>query len=109
MPRTAITPQQVTSAGLALATEPANVDGNSIKQGVLLQVANASAASVNVTVVTPGVVDGDLTIADRVVAVAAGATRIIGRLGDVYRQPSDGTVHVNYSAVTSVTVAAIQP
>lgn len=108
MARTAITPQQVTSAGLVLATEPANVDGNSVKTGALLQLTNGSAGSINVTVATPGTIDGDLAIPDRVVAVAAGETRIFGRLGPVYHQ-SDGTVHVNYSAVTSVTVAAIQP
>ena len=108
MARTAVTPQNVTSAGVVLATEPANVDGNSIKTGTLFQVTNGSAASINVTVVTPGLIDGDLAIPDRVIAVAAAATRLIGRLGPVYHQ-SDGTVHINYSAVTSVTVAAIQP
>jgi hypothetical protein len=108
MPRTAITPQQVTSAGLTVATEPANVDGNSIPAGTILEVGNASAGSINVTAVTPGTVDGDLALPNRVVAVAAGATVLIGRLGPVYHQ-SDGTIHVNYSAVTSVTVAAIRP
>lgn len=105
--RTAITPQQVTSAGLVPATEPANVDGNSIPVGAILQVTNASAGSINVTVPTPGAVDGDLPLPDRVVAVGAGVTALIGRLGPVFHQ-SDDTIHVNYSAVTSVTVAAIK-
>lgn len=109
MPRTAITPQQVTSAGLTVATEPANVDGNSIPPGVLLEVDNASAGSIDVTVVTPGTFDGDLALPDRTVAVAAGVTVLIGRLGPVYHQ-TDDTIHVNYpSGVTSVTVAAIKP
>ena len=100
-------PQTATSAGLTPATEPANVDGNSIEVGAALQVLNSSAASVNVTVVTPGLVDGDLALPDRVVAVAAGAVKLIARLGPIYHQ-DDGTVHVNYSAVTTVTVAALK-
>jgi hypothetical protein len=109
MARTAITPQQVTSAGLTVATEPANVDGNSVPPGVLLEVDNGSAGSINVTLVTPGTFDGDIALPNRTVAVAAGATTIIGRLGPVYHQ-TDDTIHVDYpSGVTSVTVAAIKP
>lgn len=107
MARTAVTPQQVTSSGLVAATEPANVDGNSIPVGAVLQVDNASAGSINVTIPTPGSIDGDLPLPDRVVAVAAGATALIGRLGPVFHQ-SDDTIHIDYSAVTSVTVAAIK-
>lgn len=109
MPRTAITPQKATSAGLALVTEPGNVDGHSlpIERGVVLVVSNGSAGSINVTLVTPGTADGDLAIPDRIVAVPAGATRYFGNLDAVYRQ-SDGSVHVNLSAVASVTVAALR-
>lgn len=108
MARSAVTPQTVTSSGLVPATEPANVDGHSFtpKPGRALRVTNGSAASVNVTVVTPGVADGDLPIPDRVVAVAAGTTRYFAGLGPVFRQ-ADGTVHINYSAVASVTVALL--
>lgn len=108
MARTAITAQVATPAGLAPAFEPANVDGNSfvLRQSRALRVKNGSGASVNVTIPTPGTVDG-LAIADRVVAVAAGADMLIGLgRGDVYRQ-TDGSVYVDYSAVTSVTVAVI--
>lgn len=108
MARTAITPQKATSAGLAPTTEAANVDGNSypVKAGRLLRVTNGSAGPINVILVTPGMADGDLALPDRVGAVAAGATRYFGSLDAVYRQ-SDGSVHVNYSAVTTVTVAVI--
>jgi hypothetical protein len=106
MARTAITPQKPTSAGLALATEPANVDGHSLPHDALLVVANASAGPINVTLVTPGVVDGDLAVPDRIVAVPAGASRYFGALDRIFRQ-ADGTAHVDLSAVASVTVAAI--
>lgn len=109
MARTVITPQKAASAGLALATEPGNVDGHSlpIERGVVLLVNNGSAGSINVTLVTPGSADGDLALPDRVVAVPAGASRYFGNLDAVYRQ-LDGTVHVDLSAVASVTVAAIR-
>lgn len=108
MPRTAITPQRATSAGLAPAYEAANGLGNSfpLVAGRALHVKNASAAAVTVTVPTPGTVDG-LAIADRTISVAAGGDQLIG-LGTnaAYRQP-DGTALVDYSAVASVTVAVI--
>ena len=108
MARTAITPQAPTSAGLALVAEAANADGHSIpSEGAVLKVINGSGGSINVTLVTPGSADASLAIPDRVVAVPAGETRYFGDLDAVYRQP-DGTVHVNLSAVVSVTVAALQ-
>ena len=108
MARSGITPQLVTSSGLSPATETANVAGNSYAptRGRVLRVTNGSAASVDVTLVTPGLADADLAIPDRIVAVAAGVTRYFGGLDAVYRQ-ADGTVHINYSAVTSVTVALL--
>jgi hypothetical protein len=113
MPRTAITPQAATSAGLAITFEPANVLGNSFAaaRGRALHVKNGSGSSINVTLPTPAVADGDLSIDSRIVAVAAGAHTVIG-LGasssaGIYAQPVTGVVHVDYSAVTTVTVAVI--
>ncbi|RBY82681.1 hypothetical protein [Blastococcus sp. TF02A-26] len=108
MARTAITPQVATPAGLTPAFEPANVDGNSfvLRQARALRIKNGSGVSINVTLPTPGTVDG-LAIADRVVAVPAGADMLIGlSRGDAYRQ-TDGSVYVDYSAVASVTVAVL--
>lgn len=106
MPRTAITPQVVTAAGVAVSYEPANVDGNSVPVDTrsIVHVKNASAGAVTVTSPTPGQAEG-LDIADRVVSVPASAERMF-RVTGVLRQ-SDGTAHLNYSAVTSVTVAVI--
>lgn len=109
MPRTLITPQKVVSTGLAVVTEAANVLGNSVQQSPdrWLQVTNGSGGSINVTVQTPGIVDGDLAVPDRVVAVPAAATRHIAVGNAAYRQP-DGTVNIDYSAVASVTVACLE-
>lgn len=107
MPRTAITPQRVEVTGTAAVPEPANVDGNSVGFDAhrALVVRNGSAAAINVTFPTVGTVDG-LAVPNRVVAVAAGAERVF-RLSTLAVQPG-GVVHVDYSAVASVTVYVLE-
>jgi hypothetical protein len=106
VPRTAIAQQTITSAGLAPTYEAANVDGNSFSlvQGRIFHVKNGSAAAVTVTFPTPQTVDG-LDVAERAVSVPAAGERFVslGTAG-AYRQ-TGGVAHVDYSAVTSVTVA----
>jgi hypothetical protein len=76
-------------------------DGNTF-----LHVKNGGGSSINVTIQTPGTVDG-LTVSDLVVAVAAGAEKMIGPFPPgIYNQ--SGEVYVDWSAVTSVTMAAIK-
>lgn len=111
MARTAITPQAAAATGPAITFEPANATGNSFRtaRGRALHVKNGSGGSINVTLPTPATANG-LAVADRVVAVAAGAHSVIG-LGaasgaGIYAQV-DGSVHVDYSSATSVTVAVI--
>ena len=113
MPRTVVTPQAVTSAGLGPTFEGANLvngDGHMYLWGDkrILVVVNGSGASVNVTVQTPGSIDGTLAIPDRVVAVPAGATRYMEFENEAYRQP-DGMVYFQFSANTTITLAVIQP
>jgi hypothetical protein len=109
--RTAITPQVGTSAGAAVTFEAANALGNSFRpaRGRAVHVKNGSVSSMNVTLPTPATADG-LAVADRVIAVAAGAHTVVA-LGaasgaGIYAQP-DGSVNLDYSAVTSVTVAVV--
>jgi hypothetical protein len=78
-----------------------------------LHVKNGSAASINVTLQTPVQV-GALAVAENVVAVPAGAERMVGRLRPgVYNRASGsvdpGTVYVDFSDVTTVTVALLNP
>lgn len=65
--------------------------------------------SITVTVPTPATADG-LAVDDRAITVAAGAHTVIGlgatSAAGIYAQ-LDGSVHVDYSAVTTVTVAVI--
>ena len=113
MARTTITSQRPTSAGLAPAYEPANVDGNQYRltPGRVLHVKNGSGADLTVTVPTPAsadrLVDG-LAVPDRTYTIATAAERLIA-LGTspAYRQ-AGGVAHINYSAATSVTVALFE-
>lgn len=78
-----------------------------------IHVINGGGSPCNVTVPTPATVGG-LAIEDKVVAVPAGEDRMIGTFDPgLYNQPSGGTdsgnVYVEYSQVTSVTVAVIKP
>jgi hypothetical protein len=109
VPRTAITPQKATSAGPSITFEPANNLGNSFtpQKGRALIVRNGSGSTVTLTLPTPGTADG-LAIADRTVSVAAAAQAHVGlgAFAGIYGQ-ADGSVNVDYSAVTSVTVAVV--
>lgn len=110
MARTALAVQQVERAGLEPAFTAANVDGHSIANTgkEALYVVNEDVGSINVTVVAPGTVDG-LAVADRVVAVPGGESRILGPYPkNVYDQPGTEVIHVDFSAVTDVTVAALR-
>lgn len=89
--------------------EPATSGGDDCATGagVLLVVNNGSGGSITVTLATPETVDGDLTVQDRAVAVAAGAEAVIP-VTDRYRNPSTGRCAITYSGVTSLTVAVIR-
>jgi hypothetical protein len=113
MARTALATQPVADEGTVIAMTAANVDGHVIDGGgdVILKVTNGGGGSINVTVQTAATQNG-LAVAEQVVAVAAGATKYIGRFDpSTYDRPSGaadpGDVYVDFSGVTTVTVAAI--
>lgn len=102
----------VPDAGAVVALSAAPTDGDIIEfaANTFLVVDNASGGSINVTLVNPNTEYG-LDVADRVVAVAAGARKHIP-VPSYMKQPVGtldasvdvgGKVLVNYSAVTSVT------
>lgn len=75
----------------------------------VLAVYNGSGAPINVTVDTPdtGTSDGlPITVGQRVVAVPAGAGRLIDTRSKAYRQAT-GNVHVDLSASTSVKLGTV--
>jgi hypothetical protein len=75
--------------------------------GLFLALKNGDSAAHTVTLATPQTVDGDLTVSDRTVSVAAGKTSVIP-LTDRYRDPATGRAALTYDGVTSVSVAVIR-
>lgn len=111
MARTALTVNEVDKDGLVITLSSANADGHSMavdrNAANYIEVLNGSGSSITVTIPTPGTIGG-LAIADRAVSVAAGArTKISLEDRDLYVQ-SDGTIHVDFSAVTTVTCGAFK-
>ncbi len=110
MARTAITEQQITSAGLEATYVAANADGNKFNNTdrTLFHVKNGGGGDVTLTFQTPGTVDG-LAIAERTVVCTAGEERFWRGQPSIYNQPTTdaGMVYVDYSGVVSVTVAAL--
>lgn len=107
MARTALVTQTPTYSGTVptyAAADAANGMYFSNTGRSILHVKNGGGGSINVTIATPGTADG-LALPDQVVAVAAGAEKMISlRNTGVYTQP-DGTTYVDFSGATSVTVA----
>lgn len=114
MARTDVTEQAVTAAGKVATYAAANVDGHAFvpTNRRLLHIKNAGAAALTVTVQTDVTRDGDLKLPNRTVALAAGADAFIGPFDpNVYAQragTNKGKTLVDYSAVTSVTVALLE-
>jgi hypothetical protein len=101
-----LTLQQAPVTGLAdLVFDPADALGDDVPAaaGAALLVRNDDGTSKTVTVTTPGTVSG-LAIEDPQVVIAAGDIAVIPLVSRVF----GSTVQVAYSAVTSVTVAAVQ-
>lgn len=95
-------------AGAAAAPVAANAGGDTVAPGSRVNILNGGGSSIDVTVVTPGTAARGLAIADRVIACPNGSG-IAGLTSfdvpaDAYADPSDGLVHLTYSAVTSVTI-----
>lgn len=104
-------PLSLTDVALA-GTDPhptaANTDGHSIvwARDVAL-VVRTGATTTNITIDVPNTVNG-LAIADRgPVTIPINSTRIFPIGAAEYRQP-DGTVSVDYSAITNVLVGVIR-
>lgn len=104
----ALTYQQAQIAGVPLTFAAASAGGDTVfpnDHGVVL-VRNSGGASINVTIAVPGNTKYGIANPDPVVAVAAAATVAIGPFPADLGDPADGLVHLTYSSVTAVTVAA---
>jgi hypothetical protein len=105
-----LTVQQLAQAGTLVVPVAAAVGGDElpIDTKTSLRVVNGSGSSINVTIASQLPAEPGLTPANLVVAVAAGTTREI--LFNPSRPWADtlGRAHATYSAVTTVTVAAVR-
>ncbi len=108
--RAALTVQQIARTGLKptyAAAVPA--DGHKFQNTgrEFLHVKNGAGAPINVTIQTPGTVDG-LAVGELIVAVTNAEERMIGPFPtNIYNQ-ADGMVYLDYSSETSVTVAVVR-
>lgn len=108
--RTALTSTRITTSGVQDTLASANADGNKFYNNSrkFMEIANGYTATITATFETPVTWMG-LAIADKIVAVPAGQTYFIGPFrADLYNRSAmgdKGMVYVNYSGVTSVTVA----
>lgn len=111
MARTTLAVQTISRDGITPSFTAANVDGHEINNSgrMFLYVKNGDASPITVTIVTPGTVDG-LAVADKTVTVPATDEEVIGPFPPQYYNQAPGetdTVFVDFSAVTSVTIAAL--
>lgn len=111
MAYTALAVQEISEQGTVPAFTAANAGGHFVAVPALLYVKNAGVGSINVTVQSPKTVEGR-GVADDVIAVANGAEKIIAlRSRDLLVRPAApdaGYAYVDFSGVTSVTVALIR-
>lgn len=116
MARAELSLQAIARTGLNATYSGAVTDGHAIdnvSHKTLIHVKNASGGSVDVTVITQNTVDG-LAIADLVVAVPASEERMIGPFPHAVYCKNDTdlsithAVWIDYSATTSVTIAALK-
>lgn len=109
MARTSLTVQDISISGVTPSYSSANVDGNSFANDgdVFLHVKNGSGSDITLTVQTPAKVNG-VDIEEVTVTVSAGSEEMVGPFPTTTFNQSGGVVYADYSAVTTVTVAAIK-
>ena len=102
------TSESIPTAGLAPTYNAASAGGDKLApgEGVFIHVKNGSASPITVTLATPQTVD-TLAVADRTVSVPNAAERFIA-VPNLYRDPADGLAAITWSAVTTVTFAAMR-
>lgn len=103
--------QTITAAGLAPTYGSANAGGDKVSLGasnIFVHVKNGGGSSITVTVTTQANSYKGLTVPDRTVTVAAGGERMIGPIDPALHADTNNQASIGYSAVTSVTVAALR-
>lgn len=108
MPRTAITPQNIVSSGLAATYNSGdNTNGMSVPWSprLVLILKNTTGGAVVYTFPIPGTVDGQAVASKTVSVPATTGERIVGPFPSSYMQ-SDGNLNIDIAA-TGTTIAAL--
>jgi hypothetical protein len=112
MARLPLTVQEVAVTGLSLAADAmgaANADGFSVlndgDKRTFFMCKNGGGSPITLTIQTAATRDG-LAVADRTIAVAAGARVLAGPFNPALYNRSDGLIYVDFSGVSSVTFGA---
>lgn len=99
------TPTSVGAVTVYTTAQLQNTFTNTGRQVLLVK--NGSGSSINVTIKGQLQVDGT-TVADKVVAIGAGAEKLIGPISPQVYNDSTGSCEVDISVITTVTIALIQ-
>lgn len=108
-----LTLQSLTSAGLTPTTVAATGGGDTVALASasddrsFLQVTNGAGTSMTVSIADPGVTPAGNAGTVVPITVAAGATKLIP-LSSASVNSTTGLISISYSAVTTVTVAAVR-
>lgn len=111
MPRTALTAQKFTASGLDAQYVIPDALGVSFRNTgkCVLHVKNGSGASITLTPKIGKQVLGQSVASSPATTVAAAGAQFFGPFVDDYEQPGlNDTVYVDFSAVTTVSVALLQ-
>lgn len=104
MARTALLVQRPDADGMIPSYAAANVAGHSFTAvNAFIHVKNGGGSGITITLPSPGTVE-ELAIADRTIAVAAGAEVMFVPSAAV--KDASGSMNIDFSSVTSVTIAA---
>jgi len=108
MARTALAVQSAAITGLETVYTAANADGHMVANNgeMFLHVKNAAVADITVTL--KSIADPWGRTGDKVITVTAAEERMIGPIPPLLYNQADGTVNVDFSAVVTVTVAAVK-
>lgn len=110
MARTELTVQEFDVDGLDESLESANADGEYFSNdgGVFLYVKNGSGSPITLTAQTPAEIGG-LDIEEKTYVIGAGENGFWGFFNPAMFNQSNGTVYIDFSDVTSLTIGAFKP
>ena len=109
MARTELSSQDIVRAGLQASYTAVIADGHKFLNGgrEIIHIINSNASTIVLTIMTPMTVDS-LDVAERTISIPTTEERFVGPFqSNVYNQPADRMVYIDYDIQASVTVAIL--